>query len=81
MSRKKPSIKIYWPQLKNWPTKHPCPGYDLAIKEYKRALVLIPGRKFPQKKIDELTKKLKEMARVQIKIKLLSDDISVSNRN
>lgn len=31
-------------------------GYELAIKEYQRALTVIPTRKFPLKKIDELTK-------------------------
>ena len=31
-------------------------AYDAAIKEYKRALEMIPTRKFPRKKIDELTK-------------------------
>jgi tetratricopeptide (TPR) repeat protein len=36
-------------------------GYDLAIKEYQRALSKIPGRKFPKKKMDELKIKLKEM--------------------
>jgi tetratricopeptide (TPR) repeat protein len=30
--------------------------YDLAIKEYQRASDMIPTRKFPKKKIDELTK-------------------------
>lgn len=30
--------------------------YNLAIKEYERALVMIPTRKFPKKKINELTK-------------------------
>ncbi|MEJ7736644.1 MAG: hypothetical protein WKF97_04385 [Chitinophagaceae bacterium] len=30
--------------------------YDLAIKEYERALAMIPTRKFPRKLINELTK-------------------------
>jgi tetratricopeptide (TPR) repeat protein len=39
-------------------------GYELAIKEYKRASDKIPGRKFPKKKIDELNR-LKEIAKAQ----------------
>ncbi|MEO6916081.1 MAG: hypothetical protein ABI151_10845 [Chitinophagaceae bacterium] len=34
--------------------------YELAIKEYRRAMALIPGRQFPGKKIAELTNRIKQ---------------------